>query len=123
MVGVQLPVSAPVVYILGGPVNAVFRRTTNHAGARPGLAGVTQLVECQLPKLNVAGSNPVARSSKSAGKPACLGGSFRLRGGALLSVPARSAILDLDIALAENPAKIQARSASKCVLGTAKLRV
>ena len=24
-------------------------------------AGVTQLVECQLPKLNVAGSNPVAR--------------------------------------------------------------
>ncbi len=26
-------------------------------------AGVTQLVECQLPKLNVAGSNPVARSN------------------------------------------------------------
>ena len=26
-------------------------------------AGVTQLAECQLPKLNVAGSNPVARSS------------------------------------------------------------
>ena len=25
-------------------------------------AGVTQLVECQLPKLNVAGSSPVARS-------------------------------------------------------------
>ncbi len=25
-------------------------------------AGVAQLVECQLPKLNVAGSNPVARS-------------------------------------------------------------
>jgi hypothetical protein len=27
------------------------------------LAGVTQLVECQLPKLNVAGSSPVARSA------------------------------------------------------------
>lgn len=26
-------------------------------------AGVTQLVECQLPKLNVAGSSPVSRSS------------------------------------------------------------
>jgi hypothetical protein len=25
-------------------------------------AGITQLVECQLPKLKVAGSNPVARS-------------------------------------------------------------
>ncbi len=25
-------------------------------------AGITQLVECQLPKLNVAGSSPVARS-------------------------------------------------------------
>ena len=27
-------------------------------------AGVTQLVECQLPKLNVAGSSPVTRSIK-----------------------------------------------------------
>ena len=27
-------------------------------------AGVAQLVECQLPKLNVAGSNPVARSNQ-----------------------------------------------------------
>src|SRR4029079_9326770 len=26
-------------------------------------AGVTQLAECQLPKLNVAGSNPVSRST------------------------------------------------------------
>ena len=26
-------------------------------------AGITQLVECQLPKLKVAGSNPVARST------------------------------------------------------------
>jgi hypothetical protein len=25
-------------------------------------AGITQLAECQLPKLNVAGSTPVARS-------------------------------------------------------------
>ena len=25
-------------------------------------AGITQLAECQLPKLKVAGSNPVARS-------------------------------------------------------------
>lgn len=29
-------------------------------GSKP-YAGVAQLVECQLPKLNVAGSNPVAR--------------------------------------------------------------
>jgi hypothetical protein len=28
-------------------------------------AGVTQLVECQLPKLNVAGSIPVSRSTKT----------------------------------------------------------
>ncbi len=28
-------------------------------------AGVTQLVECQLPKLNVAGSNPVSRSTRT----------------------------------------------------------
>ena len=28
------------------------------------IAGVTHVVECQLPKLNVAGSNPVARSAK-----------------------------------------------------------
>jgi hypothetical protein len=27
------------------------------------VAGVIQLVECQLPKLDVAGSSPVARSS------------------------------------------------------------
>ena len=32
-------------------------------------AGVTQLVECQLPKLNVAGSNPVTRSSFSSCAP------------------------------------------------------
>ena len=28
-------------------------------------AGVTQLVECQLPKLNVVGSSPIARSNLS----------------------------------------------------------
>jgi hypothetical protein len=31
----------------------------------PSRAGVTQLAECQLPKLNVAGSNPVSRSKLS----------------------------------------------------------
>ncbi len=30
------------------------------------LAGVIQLVECQLPKLDVAGSSPVARSEITA---------------------------------------------------------
>src|SRR5436305_967215 len=30
-----------------------------------GSAGLTQLVECQLPKLDVAGSNPVSRSTMS----------------------------------------------------------
>jgi hypothetical protein len=29
-------------------------------------AGVIQLVECQLPKLDVAGSSPVARSARNA---------------------------------------------------------
>ena len=29
------------------------------------IAGVIQLVECQLPKLDVAGSSPVARSDTS----------------------------------------------------------
>ena len=28
------------------------------------MAGITQLVECKLPKLDVAGSSPVARSRK-----------------------------------------------------------
>ena len=32
-------------------------------------AGVTQLAECQLPKLNVAGSNPVSRSTSSCSTP------------------------------------------------------
>jgi hypothetical protein len=31
----------------------------------PGRAGVTQLVECDLAKVDVAGSNPVSRSSQS----------------------------------------------------------
>jgi hypothetical protein len=31
----------------------------------PSLAGLAQLVECQLPKLDVAGSNPVSRSEKA----------------------------------------------------------
>ena len=31
-----------------------------------GCAGIAQLVECQLPKLNVAGSSPVARSRTKA---------------------------------------------------------
>ena len=35
---------------------------------RKGDAGIAQLVECQLPKLNVAGSNPVARSEELLGK-------------------------------------------------------
>ena len=41
------------------------------------LAGVTQLVECQLPKLNVAGSNPVSRLPKTAE----FGGFFFSKGG------------------------------------------
>src|SRR5512136_3021660 len=37
-------------------------------------AGVAQLVEYELPKLGVAGSNPVARSSRPAPRSACLEG-------------------------------------------------
>jgi hypothetical protein len=33
------------------------------AGYTPSHAGVIQLVECQLPKLDVVGSSPIARSS------------------------------------------------------------
>ena len=33
-------------------------------------AGVTQLVECDLAKVDVAGSNPVSRSNLSSGKTA-----------------------------------------------------
>jgi hypothetical protein len=53
-----------------GTVAAVsYRRLTAGRGTRrrnrrmiPSIAGLTQLVECQLPKLDVAGSNPVSRS-------------------------------------------------------------
>ena len=49
---------------LGQTVNLL---SYDFAGSNPALptrtlAGVTQLVECQPSKLNVAGSNPVARS-------------------------------------------------------------
>jgi hypothetical protein len=37
-------------------------RWVRPAGKIGVLAGVIQLVECQLPKLDVAGSSPVARS-------------------------------------------------------------
>src|SRR4029079_5863822 len=36
------------------------------------LAGVIQLVECQLPKLDVAGSSPVARSQRQPLATSCL---------------------------------------------------
>jgi hypothetical protein len=38
----------------------VYKNADTLAGA-----GLTQLVECQLPKLKVAGSNPVSRSQKA----------------------------------------------------------
>ena len=44
--------AAPECYPLG--------RTGGYRGLR---AGVTQLAECLLPKQNVAGSNPVSRST------------------------------------------------------------
>ena len=37
------------------------------------LAGVIQLVECQLPKLDVAGSSPVARSQPAARRKPAVG--------------------------------------------------
>jgi hypothetical protein len=40
-------------------VGLTFKRAY---GRRCIIAGVIQLVECQLPKLDVAGSSPVARS-------------------------------------------------------------
>src|SRR5947209_19816411 len=50
-----------------------------------GLAGVIQLVECQLPKLDVAGSSPVARSSKVV--------NLRILRGARVAVRARALFL------------------------------
>ncbi len=41
-------------------------------------AGVAQLVERQLPKLNVAGSSPVARSHGSQRPPTYHGGRWRI---------------------------------------------
>jgi hypothetical protein len=46
------------VRLEGKPRVATFRLQYN-------TAGVIQLVECQLPKLDVAGSSPVARSDPS----------------------------------------------------------
>jgi hypothetical protein len=43
---------------------SVRRRSRARSWSRRHLAGVIQLVECQLPKLDVAGSSPVARSLK-----------------------------------------------------------
>ena len=40
------------------------------------LAGVIQLVECQLPKLDVAGSSPVARSEPATWRKPAAGRSF-----------------------------------------------
>jgi hypothetical protein len=41
----------------------IFTESTARGAAA--FAGVIQLVECQLPKLDVAGSSPVARSSRT----------------------------------------------------------
>ena len=39
-----------------------FKKKSEKLNPHKHCAGVAQLVECQLPKLNVAGSNPVSRS-------------------------------------------------------------
>ncbi len=45
-------------------------------GYTPWHAGVIQLVECQLPKLDVVGSSPIARSSRDPKPPAPNAGGF-----------------------------------------------
>ena len=51
---------------------------------RRSLAGLTQLVECQLPKLNVGGSNPLSRSrkAKQTGSTQVLGSTHSMVGAA-----------------------------------------
>ena len=41
----------------------IFKKNLEKLNPNKHCAGVAQLVECQLPKLNVAGSNPVSRST------------------------------------------------------------
>ena len=41
----------------------IFKISSEKLSPHKHCAGVAQLVECQLPKLNVAGSNPVSRST------------------------------------------------------------
>ena len=48
-------------------VGTHHRRTAASCGCK--CAGVTQLVECNLAKVDVAGSNPVSRSNSSPGFP------------------------------------------------------
>ena len=45
---------------------------------RVSFAGITQLVECKLPKLDVAGSNPVSRSGAALGVSAGASSVFSL---------------------------------------------
>jgi hypothetical protein len=46
---------------VNGDVSTLTSRSRNRPNDEAA-AGLTQLVECQLPKLNVAGSSPVSRS-------------------------------------------------------------
>jgi hypothetical protein len=49
--------------VVGSIPTCGSRTSGNHSPDYPFVfAGVIQLVECQLPKLDVAGSSPVARS-------------------------------------------------------------
>ena len=64
------------------PWNVESRRA-NMAVSR---AGVTQLAECLLPKQNVAGSNPVSRSTFPSGR-CCWGCQTRARGVATQAQP------------------------------------
>ena len=56
-------VPGPFLFLFSRPA-LTWTIDTRRAGRyeRHRSAGLTQLVECQLPKLDVAGSNPVSRS-------------------------------------------------------------
>ena len=54
---------------LGRPGATVILFGVRAQGILRGPAGVIQLVECQLPKLDVAGSSPVARSVTHSTEP------------------------------------------------------
>ena len=79
-------------------------------------AGVIQLVECQLPKLDVAGSSPVARSCKIVGKHRVVGARTLTGPGAFFLGPVRGTRWCLEV-------RRQSRALLGCEHGENRLEI